>query len=223
MNSETVVIEPTEPVAKETDTVTNNVEVFYDGNIVRMEEIDSEGNRHTTISNSLEDIGKLSKNDSDYVNALNELKRGNLAHVSFSTTSQITAKNQPAKTQSSEETVDHFNKVDVSSKKALPVEEKLTLAQQIEKALADEDDSSNATTNTSEETDTDTYLATLETASKERKNEMRTIKVKRGDTLWVIARRAYGSGFQYPRIYKANPHLTSPDKIEVGDVLRVPL
>jgi len=223
VNSETVVIDRTEPVTEETDTVTNNVEGFYDGNMVRMEERDSEGNRHTTISNLLEDIGKLYKNDSDYIGALNELKRGNIARVPFSTTSQITAKNQPAKVQSSEETVDHFNKVDVSSKKAPPVEAKLTLAQQIEKALADEDNASNTTTNTSEETHTDAYLATLETASKERKNEMRTIKVKRGDTLWVIARRAYGSGFQYPRIYKANPHLTSPDKIEVGDVLRVPL
>jgi len=52
---------------------------------------------------------------------------------------------------------------------------------------------------------------------------MRTITVKRGDSLWKLAVRAYGSGYEYPRIYKANPHLTNPDLIREGEVLRVPL
>ncbi|MEE9342787.1 MAG: LysM peptidoglycan-binding domain-containing protein [Gammaproteobacteria bacterium] len=202
---------------KTADTDSNKVDVFYDGNMVRMEETDSEGNRHTTISNSLDDIGKLSQNDNDYVNALNELKQGDLSHVSFSTTSETTAKHQIEKLSTHTDSVDHFNKVDVSQQ-TTGGKKKPSLAQQISQVVTANDDSADAL-----ETQTDSYLETLNKASKERKNEMRTIKVKRGDTLWVMARRAYGSGFQYPKIYKANPHLTSPNKIKVGDILRVPL
>ncbi len=54
-------------------------------------------------------------------------------------------------------------------------------------------------------------------------NESRTIKVNRGDTLWRIAVRAYGNGFEYPHIYAANPHLTNPNLISTGEILRVPL
>jgi nucleoid-associated protein YgaU len=57
---------------------------------------------------------------------------------------------------------------------------------------------------------------------KERENEVRYVRVKKGDTLWDIAVRAYGSGFMYPKIFKANPQLKSPDMLQVGILLRVP-
>lgn len=44
--------------------------------------------------------------------------------------------------------------------------------------------------------------------------------VKRGDTLWVIAKRNYGAGKYYTRIKEFNG-LTS-DKIKAGEVLKIP-
>lgn len=45
--------------------------------------------------------------------------------------------------------------------------------------------------------------------------------VVRGDCLWNIARRYYGSGAYYPRIAEANA-LPDADRIYVGQVLRIP-
>jgi nucleoid-associated protein YgaU len=44
-----------------------------------------------------------------------------------------------------------------------------------------------------------------------------------GDTLSKIAREQYGDAMKYPVIFEANrPMLTDPDKIYVGQVLRIP-
>ena len=57
----------------------------------------------------------------------------------------------------------------------------------------------------------------------ERTNEMRTIVVSEGDTLISIANKAYGDGTQYTKILYANPGIIkNPDRIFVGQVLRVP-
>jgi LysM repeat protein len=67
------------------------------------------------------------------------------------------------------------------------------------------------------------YLQSLEKEAETRINEMRTIVVQSGDSLSVIAQRAYGDGLLYMKIFEANPHLGSnPDLIHVGQVLRVP-
>jgi len=48
-------------------------------------------------------------------------------------------------------------------------------------------------------------------------------EVKKGDTLWKIAKDHYGDGSLYPEIFKANQDiLTDPDKIKVGQKLRIP-
>ena len=48
-------------------------------------------------------------------------------------------------------------------------------------------------------------------------------EVKKGDTLWKIAKEAYGDGSLYPEIFKANQDtLSDPDKIQVGQKLRIP-
>ena len=44
-----------------------------------------------------------------------------------------------------------------------------------------------------------------------------------GDTLGKIAKKYYGNAMKYPEIFEANkPMLTDPDKIYVGQVLRIP-
>lgn len=48
-------------------------------------------------------------------------------------------------------------------------------------------------------------------------------EVVRGDTLWAISKKYYGKGSRYPEIFEANkPMLSHPDKIYVGQVLRIP-
>jgi nucleoid-associated protein YgaU len=48
-------------------------------------------------------------------------------------------------------------------------------------------------------------------------------EVKKGDTLWKIAKEHYGDGSLYPEIFKANQDvLSDPDKIQVGQKLRIP-
>jgi nucleoid-associated protein YgaU len=47
--------------------------------------------------------------------------------------------------------------------------------------------------------------------------------VQRGNSLWKIARRAYGAGMRYVVIYSANPdQIRNPDKIYPGQVFKIP-
>jgi len=47
--------------------------------------------------------------------------------------------------------------------------------------------------------------------------------VKKGDTLWAIAKAHYGNGTKYTAIFEANrPMLSHPDKIYPGQSLRIP-
>ena len=56
-----------------------------------------------------------------------------------------------------------------------------------------------------------------------RKNAMRTITVRQGDTLGSIAQRAYGKASMYKKIFDANPDiLVNPHNLKVGLKLRVP-
>jgi nucleoid-associated protein YgaU len=113
-----------------------------------------------------------------------------------------------------------FNKVDLS-KRIKTNNNASTLAQQVAQiAVIDNETTSRSSVGSN---DNEKYLASLKEAEAERQNEMRTITVRRGDTLWKISTRAYGTGFLYQKVFKANPHLKSPDDITVGETLRVPL
>jgi nucleoid-associated protein YgaU len=55
------------------------------------------------------------------------------------------------------------------------------------------------------------------------KKEFELYVVKKGDTLWGIARQSYGDGAHWTRIQQANPVvLKDPDVIHAGLVLRIP-
>lgn len=56
------------------------------------------------------------------------------------------------------------------------------------------------------------------------KNTAKTHKVVRGDTLWAIAKRYYGNGSQYPKIFNANKDkVKNPNLIYPGQVLTIPV
>ncbi len=46
--------------------------------------------------------------------------------------------------------------------------------------------------------------------------------VQSGDTLWKIARRVYGKGWRWRKIYDANDAIKDPEKIYVGQVIVIP-
>lgn len=51
--------------------------------------------------------------------------------------------------------------------------------------------------------------------------QLEDIKVKKGDTLSKIGKARYGSIYTWKEISALNPELSNPDKIEVGQVIRV--
>lgn len=54
-------------------------------------------------------------------------------------------------------------------------------------------------------------------------NSGKTYTVKKGDCLWNIAKRFYGNGSQYTKIYNANKDkIKNPNLIYVGQVLTIP-
>lgn len=64
---------------------------------------------------------------------------------------------------------------------------------------------------------------TKTTTSTQQKETVRTYKVKKGDTLWALAKKFYGAGAKYPTIYNANKDkIKKPDLIQIGWVLTIP-
>jgi nucleoid-associated protein YgaU len=54
-------------------------------------------------------------------------------------------------------------------------------------------------------------------------SERNSVIIRRGDTLWQIARRAYGQGVRYTTIYLANEaQIANPDIIQPGQIFGVP-
>jgi len=76
----------------------------------------------------------------------------------------------------------------------------------------------------SKELTSSNYQRALSRESNTRSNAVRSVVVKKGETLWGIAKRAYGDGKHYKKILKANPQLTRKRKLflVIGQVIRVP-
>ena len=53
--------------------------------------------------------------------------------------------------------------------------------------------------------------------------EFQTYTVQKGDTLWSISRKFYGSGKSWRKIFQANQDvLSTPDKVRAGTELKIP-
>ena len=70
-------------------------------------------------------------------------------------------------------------------------------------------------------------VATVQPTTRETKDPEsssgKTYTVKRGDCLWNIAKRFYGNGAQYTKIYNANKDkIKNPNLIYTGQVLTIP-
>jgi len=63
----------------------------------------------------------------------------------------------------------------------------------------------------------------IATAEKEATAEFQSYVVQKGDTLWSISRKFYGSGKNWRSIFKANQDVMStPDKVRAGTELKIP-
>ncbi len=51
------------------------------------------------------------------------------------------------------------------------------------------------------------------------KAKMEKFEVQKGDYLWKIAQKLFGSGFYYSKIWALNPQITNPHEIEPGTIL----
>jgi nucleoid-associated protein YgaU len=168
------------------------------------------------------DTGKLS--DKEYIRAFKKTENNQKAILSYTEkeVATIQASNKTASTKNSTDGKDknNLNIVDVSQLRGDKKEHK-TLAQRVSSLVSESRNNHTNSPNTNPRWQD--YLKKLDLEGAKRKNEMRIIKVKRGETLWRISIRAYGTGFRYKDIFKANPHLTSPHSIVSGEILRVPL
>ena len=66
-------------------------------------------------------------------------------------------------------------------------------------------------------------ISKLKAKDKGKNGKYKTYKVVQGDTLWIIAKRRYGNGDMYKKIYELNrDSITNPNVIRVGQVLKMP-
>ena len=68
------------------------------------------------------------------------------------------------------------------------------------------------------------YSKSLTQESAVRSNEVRSIILKKQETLWLLAKRAYGDGKLYLKIMKANPQITEENAryLQPGTLIRIP-
>ena len=168
-----------------------------------MQQMNQEKNSNTStapaaVKQDVVLMDKLSDSEVDSVSKdlINELENVNM--------------NQNTQINNSQEQVDVYNKVNVQN---VSGEDTLSqLSAQINSVMAEEVNKDKA----------ESYTNSLRSEVDVRKNEMRIIVVRQGDTLGKIAKRAYGNVMDFQKIYRANPELTRPDRIYIGQKLRIP-
>jgi len=154
------------------------------------------------LSDTLENV--INVLESADVDTVEEKKPSLSAETARSMTKTQASRSMPKRAK------DNFNKVVVSDSVA---DEFAELGSEIDQLVQDESSSPKEKR----------YEQVMKKEVAERTNEMRTIVVSEGDTLISIAKKAYGDGSKYTKILYANPGIIkNPDRIFVGQVLRVP-
>ncbi len=155
-----------------------------------------------------------SEDDSELFNSLQSLNADSIENSAVDTTNlQNINTNQKVKSTKKEE--DTFNKVIVENKTSSSTDDLSKLYNQLNQIMK-KDKSKIKSKNKK-------FVKKLIKETRVRKNAMRIITVRPGDTLSSIAKRAYGNAMKYGKIFEANPELISnPNRIYPGQKLRVP-
>lgn len=152
---------------------------------------------------------KVPKNDAQLMNTLSQTEVDSISSDLIKELENIDL-DEDTQVTNNQEQVDVYNKINVEDTSGTDALSQLS--DQID-ALTSEKVQKDRAAN---------YTSSLQGEVSTRENEMRIIVVKKGDTLGKIAKRAYGNVMEYKKIYKANPHVTRPDRIYVGQKLRIP-
>ncbi len=166
-----------------------------------------------TKSNNSTTVETPNKQD---LNLMNKLTNLEVDPVSKDLMEELKKVNvtEDTKIENSNKQIDVYNKVNVQNTTTDIDTDTLS-------KLSDEINSVITKESTSNNTDK-SYTESLKDEVNVRKNEMRIIIVQKGDTLGKIATRAYGNASEFKRIYEANPEVTRPDRIYIGQKLRIP-
>jgi nucleoid-associated protein YgaU len=174
-----------------------------------MSQINEKADETTNPSKNSDLMSALSGTDVDSVNEDANLEK---ALSQMDETQETTTINQNTAT------VNTYNKVNIQD---IAGDDELSkLSGQISELIADKKTTTVISTSSQSEK---IYTEGLKQEVVTRKNEMRIIIVKKGDTLGKIAKRAYGNEMSFKKIYQANPDiLNRPDRIYIGQKLRIP-
>jgi len=168
------------------------------------------------IGNAISELGSLAEEENNYISALtgsSRIRGGDADHLNKIDFGSLSIqKQQPV--QSFESQMDSLvgDLLGAGSSAKTPVK---SVAAKVTLKVSENPVENNGSVTA--------YIASLAEESETRRNEVRMITVSSGETLWIIAARAYGDGNLYKKIYEANPHIKNPNMIEIGDVLRVPI
>ena len=209
-NIETAINEEQKMSPEEIAKVVQMVMSQMNNKIEKTEQISKISNDKSSVEDK-NLISSLSGTDVDLVKSEDEDKK---LEESLNSIEETTKDNNINKDSAE---VNTYNKVKVEENSG---EDELSkLSSQISSLISDKKSSNQTNGSTKEEI----YTESLKKEVVTRKNEMRIIVVRKGDTLGRIAKRAYGNVMEYKKIYKANPDiLKRPDRIYIGQKLRIP-
>ena len=155
---------------------------------------------------------EISNEDSELLNSLQSISVDSVDKSAVDTTKleKLNANKQIKENNKKEDT---FNKVIVQNQTTTSEDDLSKLYNQLNQIMKKD----------KEKTKDKKFVKKLMKETKVRANEMRIITVRKGDTLSLIAKRAYGNPMMYNKIFEANPDLiTNPNRIFPGQRLRVP-
>ena len=142
---------------------------------------------------------------------MNELSNTDVDSVSKNLVEELEklSINEETHLDNSKKQIDVYNKVNVQNSSGLD-------------ALSQLSDQISSVINEGSSESSTTYTTNITKEVATRQNEMRVIVVRSGDTLGKISLRAYGNTSDFKKIYRANPEVTRPDRIYIGQKLRIP-
>ncbi len=190
--------------SNQTQDSTNKANIQPVKNEVKMQKKEEIGN---TLEVSTGD-------DNELFNSLQSLNADSIENSAVDTTN-LQNINTNQKVKSTKKERDTFNKVIVENKTSSSTDDLSKLYNQLNQIMK-KDKSKIKSKNKK-------FVKKLIKETRVRKNAMRIITVRPGDTLSSIAKRAYGNAMKYGKIFEANPELISnPNRIYPGQKLRVP-